>query len=80
MTTAIDPVQNSVITSDEALRIARIDAETMYQDLKRFRIEVTVDDEGWHVKYRVAHSSHGGGPHYIVDAATGEILWKRYYQ
>jgi hypothetical protein len=77
MATAIAPA----ITSDEALKIARLDAETKYRDLGRFRIEITFQDGAWHVAYHPsARASHGGGPHYIIDALSGEIRWKCYYQ
>jgi hypothetical protein len=69
------------ITSDEALKIARLDAETKYRDLGRFRIEIALDDDGWHVAYFPnAKVSHGGGPHYVIDAFSGDIRWKCYYQ
>jgi hypothetical protein len=67
------------ITSDEALKIARLDAETKYRNLGRFRIDIALDDDGWHVAFHTK-LSHGGGPHYIIDAVSGEIRWKCYYQ
>ena len=70
-----------MITSDEALKISRLDAETKYRDLSRFRIEIALADDGWHVAYFPnAKVSHGGGPHCIIDAFSGEIGWKCYYQ
>lgn len=73
------------ITSDQALRVAEADATTAYQDLSRFRIEISLEDDGWHVTYRIKQRNGsrfltGGGPHYVVDATTGAIVTAKYYQ
>ena len=70
-----------VISSVEALQIADLDASRIYQDLSLFRIELTRETDGWHVDYELKDRRlHGGGPHYLIDAATGTILTKRYEQ
>lgn len=69
------------LTSDEALKIARADAETAYRDLQPYRIEITFEADGWHIGYAPKDPAlNGGGPHYVIDAATGDILSKKYYQ
>ncbi len=69
------------IASDEALRVARADAEGVYRGLNQYRIEIALEDDGWHVNYGLKDSAlNGGGPHYVIDAATGEIVFKKYYQ
>jgi len=69
------------LTSDEVLRIAREDAERVYQDLDRFRISLVLQPDGWHVEYTLAQPFvAGGGPHYVIDPVTGAILSKKYYQ
>ncbi len=69
------------VSSDEALRVARLDAESVYGDLSDYRIEVVLDPDGWHIKYRLKNPNlNGGGPHYVIDVATGAILSKKYYQ
>jgi hypothetical protein len=69
------------ITSDEALRIARLDAEKAYRDLSPYRVSVDLQDDGWHVDYELKDRlSNGGGGHYIIDAQTGAITAKRYEQ
>jgi hypothetical protein len=69
------------IASDHALQIARLDAEKVYGDLARYRILVTLEDDGWHVEYSPKDSNlNGGGPHYVIDSTTGSILAKKYYQ
>ena len=69
------------LTADEVLRIAREDAERVYQDLSRFRISLFLEPDGWHIEYALAKPFvAGGGPHYVVDPITGAILSKKYYQ
>lgn len=69
------------VTSDRALAIARLDAEQVYRDLERFRILIALEPDGWHVEYWLKDPNvQGGGPHYVVDANTGAILSKKYYQ
>ena len=81
MTTAVVAGQGSALTSDEALRVARADAESVYPDLSKYRIEITHEADGWHIAYELKDASlNGGGPHYIIDAFTGAILSKKYYQ
>ena len=49
--------------------------------LNALTLEVALHDDGWHVEYRQRKPRHtGGGPHYVIDAATGEIVSKKYYQ
>ena len=75
------PLITSTVTSDQALRVARLDAEKAYRDLSPFYIHVELNDDGWHVDYELKNKqSHGGGPHYVIDADTGVILTKRYEQ
>ena len=75
------PIMTATVTSDQALCIARLDAENAYRDLLPFCIHVELDDDGWHVDYELRNKqSHGGGPHYVIDAQTGVIRTKRYEQ
>ena len=69
------------LSSDEALRIARADAEKAYRDLHLYRIEIELRDDGWHVDFQFKdEASQSGGPHYLIDAADGRCVWKRYEQ
>jgi hypothetical protein len=68
------------ISSDEALKIARVDAERAYRDLSIYRVIVSCEPDGWHVDYELKDAnSRGGGAHYIIDAA-GKIISKKYEQ
>jgi uncharacterized membrane protein YkoI len=78
--TGAAPAANT-ISSDQALHIARLDAEKAYRDLAPFRIEITLERDGWHIDYELRNTRlHGGGPHYVIDAQTGAIVSKRYEQ
>ena len=72
---------NLVITSDEALRIVNRDMARWYCEMGVDRIEITLEFDGWHVNYELKDGTlNGGGPHYVNDATTGEIVTKKYYQ
>jgi hypothetical protein len=65
----------------EVLRIAQRDAEAVYRDLSGFKITLTPSHDGWHVDYDLTDPlSAGGGPHYVIDPNTGEIVSRRYEQ
>ncbi len=69
------------LSSDEVLRIARLDAEQAYRDLSAYRISLLLERDGWHVDYLLRDPNlNGGGPHYVIDPVTGGILAKRYEQ
>lgn len=69
------------IPSDQALRIARCDAEKVYRDVSGYRIVIVLEDDGWHVDYELQNGGmKGGGPHYVIDRRSGEIVSKRYEQ
>jgi hypothetical protein len=69
------------VSSDQALKIARTDAEKVYRDLSSYRIVVALEDDGWHVDYELKNPDvQGGGPHYVIDPENGRIASKRYEQ
>jgi hypothetical protein len=69
------------ITSDQALRIARLDGEKAYGDLTPYRIEIQLEEDGWHVDYELKNPDlNGSGPHYVIDAVNGTIASKVYEQ
>jgi hypothetical protein len=72
---------SSPFSCDQALRIARQDAESVYRDLARYWIRVALEGDGWHVDYELRDPrARGGGPHYVIDPTDGHILHKRYEQ
>ncbi|HZU38475.1 MAG TPA: hypothetical protein VFA18_21300, partial [Gemmataceae bacterium] len=74
---------NSVVNlaGDQVLAIAQADAARVYRDLSPYRIQLVLEDDGWHVDYDLKDPQlKGGGPHYIIDAQTGTIVAKRYEQ
>ena len=77
----IEKVTASSITSDQALKIARLDAERVYRDLSPYRASVSLEPDGWHVDYELKASRlQGGGPRYVIASEDGEILTKLYEQ
>lgn len=71
----------SAIPADEALHVARLDAEKAYGDLTPFRIILVLEQDGWHVDYELKNPNwNGGGPHYVIDGQTAAIVSKRYEQ
>ena len=73
---AIDP--------GHAISICHADALAHYSHLHHCRIEIYLEKDGWHVAYWIQQRNGsrvtGGCPHYVIDANTGEILDKKYYQ
>ena len=66
---------------DEVLSVARRDAEQVYRDLPRFLIRIVEESDGWHIDYELKDQpARGGGPHYVIDPISGEIVTKRYEQ
>jgi hypothetical protein len=69
------------LAGDQALAIAQADAARVYRDLSGYRIQLVLEDDGWHVDYELKDPKlTGGGPHYVIDAHTGALLSKRYEQ
>ncbi len=69
------------VTRQQAVAIAEADAIPVYRNLDNLTLEVSLQDDGWHVDYWMRKPRWaGGGPHYIIDATTGAILSKRYEQ
>ena len=69
------------MAAEQALHIARLDAEAAHGDLDDFRITIARHADGWHIDYELQDGTRdGGGPHYVIDARNGQILAKRYEQ
>jgi hypothetical protein len=74
-------VSTTAISREQALRIAHEDGIRAYRDLSGLHITIALEDDGWHVDYELTDPRmNGGGPHYIIDARSGAIVWKRYDQ
>jgi hypothetical protein len=70
-----------VIAGDRALAVAQADAAQVYRDLSVYRIQLVLEADGWHIDHELKDPRlKGGGPHYVIDAARGVILSKRYEQ
>jgi hypothetical protein len=65
----------------DVLRIAHQDAQAVYRDLSEFKITLWRCPDGWHVDYDLTDPlAAGGGPHYVIDPDSGNILARRYEQ
>ena len=70
-----------VLAGDQILAIAQADAARVYRDLSVYRIQLVLEDDGWHVDYELKNPRlKGSGPHYIIDANSGAVVSKRYEQ
>lgn len=81
-TTGVPPVPSQQsISRDQALQIARTDAEKAYRDLSKYRVDAKLEQDGWHVDYELKDpNANGGGPHYVIDPVNGKISRKKYEQ
>ena len=80
MTTAV-AVANLTVSRQQAIAIAEADALPVYGNLNDLTLEVELCEDGWHVDYWLRKPRHaGGGPHYVIDIATGAITFKKYTQ
>jgi hypothetical protein len=58
-----------------------VDAVHAYRDLTGYRIQIVLEADGWHIDYQLKEPKHKrGGPHYVIDARSGEISSKRHEQ
>ncbi len=69
------------LAGDQVLAIAQADASLVNRDLSLYRIQLVLEDDGWHVDYELKNPRlKGGGPHYVIDAHTCAVISKRYEQ
>lgn len=71
------------ISRDRAIGIAEADALKMYGDyLHTLELRASLQDDGWHLVYTPLRDGYrtGGGPQYVIDATTGAIVSKIYFQ
>lgn len=72
---------SSSVDRDEALRIAREDAERVYGELDAYEVTIELLDGNWKIDYELRdREAQGGGPHYLISAASGELVDRRYEQ
>lgn len=78
-----EKLDKQALTSDQALKIARLDAEKAYRDLSAYRTRIVLElgGDGWHIDYELKNrEAQGGGAHYVIDPVSGKILSKKYEQ
>jgi hypothetical protein len=71
----------TTITEEQARAIAAGDAAAAYRDLSVYTVSARLEAGCWYIDYELTDETLlGGGPHYVIDAATGEIVSRRYEQ
>ena len=68
------------VSREDALAIARRDAIEAYSSLESYEITVCELSRVWRVVYSLRSGLDGGGPEYLIDTRTGQIVDKKYYQ
>jgi hypothetical protein len=69
------------VSQEQARAIAEKEAAQAYRDLSVYTVSARLQDGDWHVDYELTDKSLlGGGPHFVIAGATGEILSRRYEQ
>lgn len=79
-TTTTDGAGATMISEAEARRIAAEDAKQVYKDLDGYDVRAELSASEWHVTYTPKGMRVGGGPIYAIDAKSGKIVSKKYYQ
>ena len=70
-----------LLAPDQILAIAQAEASKAYRDLSVYRIQLVLEENGWHVDYELRDPNlKGGGPHFIIDPQSGTIVSRRYEQ
>lgn len=72
--------ERSAISREEAVTIARKDADNAYGSSTTLSLTVCELSSVWRIIYSPRQGLNGGGPEYVIDKTTGKILDKKYYQ
>jgi hypothetical protein len=68
-------------TEDEIRKIALDDAGRAYRDLTLYTVQMEKVEAIWKVAFVLKDPNlDGGGPYYEIDAESGEIITRIYYQ
>lgn len=68
-------------TEEEIRAIALRDAQRVYRDLDLYNISAILKQNIWEVTFTFKKEDmDGGGPYYEIDAETGTIIRRIYYQ
>jgi hypothetical protein len=70
----------SMMSEADARRIAAEDAVTRYPKLDVYDVSARLENGAWHIDYTPRAGADGGGPVYVIDAKSGQIVSKKYYQ
>ena len=63
------------LSAEQALLIRPGGRRAAYGALAAFRITIARQPDGWHIDYELTDAMRdGGGPHYVIDARSGQDL------
>jgi hypothetical protein len=75
------PAAPPTVSAAAALAVAEADALAAYGDLRDYYTRLQRYSDGWYINFLlIDRTLNGGGPHYVVDRHTGQILRKKYEQ
>ncbi len=75
------PCQETVISKETAILIAKGDALREYNKLSDYDITVEDQPNAWRIVFKLKDPGMvGGGPDYLIDKKTGKILKAAYYK
>jgi hypothetical protein len=70
-----------VISEAEARAIAAEEAAHAYRDLSVYVVTASLVEDNWHIDYMLKDETLvGGGPHFVIEGETGQIVARRYDQ
>ncbi len=70
-----------MISEEAARATAAEEAAQAYRDLSIYTVTATAEDGNWRIDYDLTDEmSLGGGPHFVIDGETGEIIGRWYEQ
>lgn len=73
-------MSTSKVGKEAAIAITKKDASSAYSSLDHYELTVCELPDFWRIVYSPQTGLDGGGPEYLIDKATGQIVDKKYYQ
>lgn len=68
------------LSKEEAIKIAEKDASQAYKSLEDYQVLACELAGAWRIIFDLKKPLEGGGPNYVIDKNTGEIVYKVYSQ
>lgn len=68
------------LSKEEAIKIAERDASQAYKSLDDYQVVACELSSAWRIIFDLKAPLDGGGPNYVIDKNTGQIIYKVYQQ